>query len=58
MTTATRSGVNSTGIVHAAVITLRRSRSALVTSTVGPWLIAGQHLGVHHEGVGAPRSEA
>jgi len=35
-----RGGVNSTGIDHAAAITLRRVPSALrlVISTVGPWL--------------------
>jgi hypothetical protein len=38
MTTAIRGGVNSTGIDQAAAITLRRAPSALVTSTVGPWL--------------------
>ena len=31
--------VNSTGIDQAAAITLRREPSALVTRTVGPWLI-------------------
>jgi hypothetical protein len=35
MTTAMRGGVNSTGIDHAAAITLRRVPSALVTRTVG-----------------------
>jgi hypothetical protein len=35
-TTAIRGGVNSTGIDHAAAIRLRRARSRLVTSTVGP----------------------
>src|SRR5438552_1667507 len=36
---AMRGGVNSTGIDHAAAMTLRRAPAALVTSTVGPWLI-------------------
>jgi hypothetical protein len=39
ITTAMRGGVNSTGMDQAAAITLRRPPCALVTSTVGPWLI-------------------
>jgi hypothetical protein len=39
MTMAMRGGVNSTGMLHAAAITLLRPPCALVTSTVGPWLI-------------------
>jgi len=40
MTTAMRGGVNSTGIDHAAAITLRRPACSLLTSTVGPWLMS------------------
>jgi hypothetical protein len=38
ITTAMRGGVNSTGMLQAAAITLRCPPWALVISTVGPWL--------------------
>ena len=34
-----RGGVNSTGMLHAAAMMLRRPAWAVVTSTVGPWLM-------------------